>query len=77
MKGLLRTSEQYTYDTPTTERHTMITNQKIEFYPLWIAENPELYKASKDNFLNKAKENGLDKVKEYWHCGLFYIEASK
>jgi hypothetical protein len=55
----------------------MITNQKIEFYPLWIVDNPELYKASKDNFINQAKENGLDKVKEYWHCGLFYIEASK
>lgn len=55
----------------------MITNQKMEFYPLWIEANPELYKTFRDNFFNEAKENGLDKVKEYWHCGLFYIEASK
>lgn len=55
----------------------MIAHQKIEFYPLWIEDNPDLYKKFKDDFLNKAKANGLEKIKEYWHCGLFYIEASK
>lgn len=55
----------------------MIAHQKIEFYPLWIEDNPELFKKFKTNFLNEAKTNGLEKIKEYWYCGLFYIEASK
>jgi hypothetical protein len=55
----------------------MITNQKIEYYPLWMKENPELFETSKNKFLNEAKQNELNQIKEYWHCGLFYIEASK
>ncbi len=55
----------------------MIVHSKIEFYPLWVKENPELYKKHKETFFKEAKENGLEKIKEYWQFGLFYIEASK
>lgn len=55
----------------------MIAHQKIEFYPLWIEANPDLYKKFKADFISEAKANGLEKIKEYWHCGLFYVEASK
>lgn len=54
----------------------MISNMKIEFYPLWMKENPELFEKSKTDFLDKAKESGLSSLKEYWQCGLFYMEVS-
>lgn len=54
----------------------MISNMKIEFYPLWMKENPELFEKSKTKFLAEAKENGLNTLKEYWNFGLFYMEVS-
>jgi hypothetical protein len=55
----------------------MISNMKIEFYPLWINNNPELFEKSKKDFFAKAKESSLNTIKEYWSNGLFYIEAVK
>ena len=55
----------------------MISNMKIEFYPIWMETNPELFEKSKNNFLAKAKEASLNAIKEYWSNGLFYIEAVK
>jgi hypothetical protein len=50
---------------------------KIEFYPLWMNNNPELFEKSKKDFFAKAKESSLNTIKEYWSNGLFYIEAVK
>ena len=55
----------------------MISNMKIEFYPIWMDNHPELFEKSKKNFLVKAKEASLNAIKEYWSNGLFYIEAVK
>ena len=55
----------------------MVSNMKMEFYPLWIKENPELFEKSKVDFFTKAKEYGLDIIKEYVSFGMFYMEASK
>lgn len=54
----------------------MISSMKVEYYPLWMAENPELFEKSKSKFLAEAAEAKLASIKEYWFCGLFYIEAS-
>ena len=54
----------------------MIASMKIEYYPLWMAENPELFAKSKAKFLVEAAEAKLASIKEYWFCGLFYIEAT-
>ena len=55
----------------------MLSNMRMEFYPLWMEEHPELFEKSKVEFLEKAKDAGLEKLKEYWQFGLFYMEASK
>jgi hypothetical protein len=54
----------------------MVSNIKIEYYPLWMKENPELFEKSKSNFLDSAKAAKLSTIKEYWQFGLFYMEAS-
>ena len=54
----------------------MVSNMRIEYYPLWMAENPDLFEKSKANFMEKAKAENLGKIEEYWKFGLFYIEAS-
>ena len=54
----------------------MLSNMKVEYYPLWMKENPELFEKSKAKFLADASEGGLVDVKEYWRFGLFYLEAS-
>lgn len=54
----------------------MVSNMKVEYYPLWIKENPELFETHKTKFLTEAKEYGLNTLKEYWKFGLFYMEAS-
>jgi len=54
----------------------MVSNMKVEYYPLWMKENPDLFEKSKANFLEKAKVEKLKKIDEYWRFGLFYIEAS-
>lgn len=48
---------------------------KIEFYPLWMKANPELFKTSKERFLSEAKSAGLNTIKDYWQHGLYYMEA--
>jgi hypothetical protein len=53
----------------------MVSSIKVEYYPLWMKENPELFEKSKVDFMEKAKAENLSTIKEYWHCGLFYIEA--
>lgn len=55
----------------------MVSNYKVEFYPLWIKANPELFEKSKADFFAKVKEYDLSTVKEYVRFGLFYMEASK
>ena len=55
----------------------MLSNMRIEFYPLWMKANPELFEKSKKDFLKQAKDGGLEKLREYWQFGLFYMEASK
>ena len=54
---------------------SMVASIKVEYYPLWMKENPELFAKSMEKFMDDAKDAGLDKIKEYWHCGLFYLEA--
>lgn len=54
----------------------MVSNMKVEYYPLWMKENPELFEKSKTNFMVQAKQAKLETIKEYWQFGLFYIEAS-
>ena len=54
----------------------MPSSMKIEFYPLWMQENPDLFAKFKAKFLNDAKEAKLGKIEEYWKFGLFYMEAS-
>jgi len=53
----------------------MVASIKVEYYPLWMKECPELFEKSKQDFMEKAKAEKLDTIKEYWHCGLFYLEA--
>ncbi len=53
----------------------MVSSMKIEYYPLWMKECPELFEKSKAKFMEDASEAKLETIKEYWHCGLFYIEA--
>ncbi len=53
----------------------MVSSMKVEYYPLWMKENPELFAKSKAKFMKDAKAEKLETIKEYWHCGLFYIEA--
>ena len=54
----------------------MPSSMKIEFYPLWMQENPDLFEKFKAKFLADALEAKLETIKEYWMFGLFYIEAS-
>lgn len=54
----------------------MPSKMTIEFYPLWMKENPDLFEKSKAKFLLEASEGGLESIKEYWRFGLFYMEAS-
>ena len=54
----------------------MPSSMKIEFYPLWMQENPDLFEKSKARFLAEALGANLNKIEEYWKFGLFYIEAS-
>ena len=54
----------------------MVASMKIEYYPLWMEENPELFAKSKVNFMQKATEANLKNIEEYWRFGLFYIEAT-
>jgi hypothetical protein len=49
---------------------------RVEYYPLWMKENPELFEKSKMDFMEKAKAEKLETIDEYWRFGLFYIEAS-
>ena len=55
----------------------MLSNMRMEFYPLWMEEHPDLFEKSKVEFLEKAKVEGLSVIDAYWRCGLFYLEASK
>jgi len=54
---------------------SMVASIKVEYYPLWMKECPELFEKSKMDFMEKAKAEKLETIKEYWHCGLFYLEA--
>jgi hypothetical protein len=54
----------------------LISNMRAEYYPLWMKAHPELFAKSMERFMDEAKEANLSTIKEYWHCGLFYIEAS-
>ena len=53
----------------------MVSSMKVEYYPLWMKENPELFVKSKAKFMEDAKAEKLSTIKEYWQFGLFYIEA--
>lgn len=53
----------------------MVSSMKVEYYPLWMKENPELFVKSKAKFMEDAKAEKLSTIKEYWQCGLFYVEA--
>lgn len=55
----------------------LLSNMRVEFYPLWMEANPDLFEKSKVDFLKQAKDAGLEKLREYWQFGLFYMEASK
>lgn len=55
----------------------MPSKMTIEFYPLWMKENPDLFAKFRVDFLDKATEGGLNSVKMYWQNGLFYMEAVK
>lgn len=54
----------------------MLSNIKIEFYPLWMKSYPELFEKSKAKFFTDAKDAGLNTITEYWQNGLFYMEAA-
>lgn len=54
----------------------MIANIKIEFYPLWMKENPELFEKRKVEFTEAARVAKLENIRDYWHGGLYYMEAS-
>ena len=54
----------------------MLSSIKVEFYPLWIKDNPELFEVRKEEFYEAAKAAKLPKIEEYWKFGLFYMEAS-
>lgn len=54
----------------------MVSSIKVEYYPLWMKENPDLFAKSKAKFLEDAREANLETIKEYWQNGLFYTEAS-
>jgi hypothetical protein len=53
----------------------MVASMKVEYYPLWMKECPELFEKSKAKFMEDAKAENLSTIKEYWMFGLFYIEA--
>lgn len=53
----------------------MVSSMKIEYYPLWMKECPDLFEKSKAKFMKDASEAKLETIKEYWQFGLFYIEA--
>jgi len=53
----------------------MVASMKVEYYPLWMKENPELFVKSMEKFMKDASEAKLETIKEYWQFGLFYIEA--
>lgn len=53
----------------------MLSKMTIEYYPLWMAEYPDLFEKSKKDFMEKAKDGGLEKIREFWQNGLFYMEA--
>ena len=55
--------------------NSMVASMKVEYYPLWMKECPELFEKSKMDFMEKAKEEKLNTIKEYWMFGLFYLEA--
>jgi len=55
----------------------MLSNMRIEYYPLWMKENPDLFEKSKSEFIAKAKAENLETIDAYWRFGLFYIEASR
>ena len=54
----------------------MLSKITVEYYPLWMESNPDLFEKSKAKFLAEASEGGLENIREFWSCGLFYMEAS-
>ena len=55
----------------------MVSSIKVEYYPLWMKENPDLFAKSMERLMDEAKEAKLETIKQYWQNGLFYIEASQ
>ena len=54
----------------------MVSSIKVEYYPLWMKENPDLFAKSMERLMDEAKEANLETIKEYWQNGLFYTEAT-
>ena len=54
----------------------MPSSMKIEYYPLWMKENPDLFAKSKARFLAEALGANLNKIVDYWQNGLYYMEAT-
>lgn len=54
----------------------LLSKLTVEFYPLWMEANPDLFAKFRVDFLDKASEGGLNNIKTYWQNGLFYMEAS-
>lgn len=54
----------------------MASNIKMEFYPLWMKENPELFEKRKAEFFEAAQVAKLGTIRDYWVGGLYYLEAS-